>query len=112
MMKGIGKIKNKIRRMNEMSKLNRLLKNARLRRCPHPSSLRRTLKYASLLGISGALHPGIFDQPAKNDFFNRLSKFKVQINVKCEAPRPQGGACGALAGQTPEFKKEFCARVI
>jgi len=62
--------------------INRLLKNAHLRRSPHPSSLRRTFKYASLLRISGApgerdfaklnLHPGIFDQPAKNDFFNRF----------------------------------------
>jgi hypothetical protein len=32
----------------------RLLKNAHLRRFPHPSSLRRTSKYTSLLGISGA----------------------------------------------------------
>jgi hypothetical protein len=55
------------------SGLNRLLKKARLRRSPHPSSLRRTFKYASLLRISGALHPDIFDQSAKNDFFNRLS---------------------------------------
>jgi hypothetical protein len=34
--------------------------------------LRRTSKYASLLRISGALHPGIFDQPAKDEFFNGL----------------------------------------
>jgi len=47
---------------------SRLLKNARLRRSPHPSSLQRTFKYASLLRISGALHLGIFEQPAKNDF--------------------------------------------
>jgi hypothetical protein len=39
------------------------MKNAHLRRSPHPSSLRRTFKYASLLRISGALHLGIFDQP-------------------------------------------------
>src|SRR4030042_6977939 len=51
---------------------NRLLKKAHLLRCPHPSSLRRTSKYASLLSISGALHLGIFEQPAKNDFFSRL----------------------------------------
>ena len=49
-----------------------LLKNAHLRRSPHPSSLQRTSKYASLLRISGALHLGIFDQPEKNEFFNRL----------------------------------------
>jgi hypothetical protein len=53
---------------------NRLLKNAHLRRSPHPSSLRRTSKYASLLRISGALHPGIFEQPMKIDFFSKLLK--------------------------------------
>jgi len=60
----------------------RLLKNAHLRRCPHPSSLRRTSKYASLLRISGALHlpacrsfgvgRGFFEQPEKNYFFSSL----------------------------------------
>jgi hypothetical protein len=50
----------------------RLLKNAPLRRSPHPSSLQRTFKYASLLRISGALHLGISDQPVKNEFFNGL----------------------------------------
>jgi hypothetical protein len=37
--------------------------------------------YASLLRISGALHPGIFDQPAKNDFLNRLLLFDI-IKIK------------------------------
>jgi hypothetical protein len=50
----------------------RLLKNAHLRRSPHPLSLQRTSKYASLLRISGALHLGIFDQPEKNEFFDTL----------------------------------------
>jgi hypothetical protein len=50
----------------------RLLKNAHLRRYPHPSSLRRTSKYASLLRISEALHPSIFEQPIKIDFFGNL----------------------------------------
>src|SRR5512139_1819289 len=50
----------------------RLLKNAHLRCYPHPSSLRRTSKYASLLRISGALHLGIFEQSEKNDFFGKL----------------------------------------
>ena len=58
--------------------LARLLKNAHLRRCPHPSSLRRTFKFASLLRMSGAFHPGIFDQPAKNEFFNRLLQYKTE----------------------------------
>jgi len=48
--------------------LSRLLKNAHLLRCPHPSSLRRTSKYASFLRISGALHLDIFEQPGKIDF--------------------------------------------
>jgi len=48
------------------------LKNAHLQRSPHPSSLQRTSKYASLLKISGALHPGIFDQPEENAFFDGL----------------------------------------
>jgi hypothetical protein len=50
----------------------RLLKNAHLRRFPHPSSLRRTPKYASLLRPSGALHLGIFEQSEENDFFSKL----------------------------------------
>jgi len=41
-------------RVEENGIISRLLKNAHLRRCPHPSSLRRTSKYASLLRISGA----------------------------------------------------------
>jgi hypothetical protein len=52
---------------------SRLLKNAHLRRSPHPSSLRRTGKYASLLWISGALDLDVFEQPVSRDFFrNRL----------------------------------------
>ena len=41
----------------------RLLKNAHLRRCPRPSSLRRTGMYDSLLGVSGALYLSVFEQP-------------------------------------------------
>jgi hypothetical protein len=48
---------------------SRLLKDAYQSRAsgdfPHPSSLRRTFKYASFLRISGALHLGIFEQPEK-----------------------------------------------
>jgi hypothetical protein len=71
--------------------ISRLLKNAHLLRFPHPLSLRRTAKYASLLRISGAcakplrrrqegsrerdfaklnLHLNIFEQPEENDFFS------------------------------------------
>jgi hypothetical protein len=45
-----------------------MLKNTHLRRSPHPSSLQRTYKYASLLRISGALHLGIFEHPEKATF--------------------------------------------
>jgi hypothetical protein len=47
-----------------------LLKNGHLLRFPHPSSLRRTAKYASLLRISGALHLALFEQPGEDDFFS------------------------------------------
>jgi hypothetical protein len=36
--------------------ITRLLKNGHLLRFPHPSSLQRPAKYASLLRILGALH--------------------------------------------------------
>ena len=48
---------------------SRSLKNAHLRRCPHPSSLRRTGLYDSLLGISGALYLRVFEQPARRATF-------------------------------------------
>src|SRR4030042_2694314 len=51
----------------------RLVKNTHLWRSSHPSSLRRTIKYASLLRISRALHLGIFDQPAKDGLFDKIS---------------------------------------
>jgi len=50
----------------------RLSENAHLLRYPHPSSLRRTFMYASLLGISEALHLDIFHQPLRNRFFGSL----------------------------------------
>jgi hypothetical protein len=45
------------------------MKNANLLRYPHSSSLRRTSMYASFLGISGALHLDVFDQPSAWVFF-------------------------------------------
>src|SRR3989304_239033 len=59
----------------------RLLKNAHLRRCPRPSSLRRTELYASLLGISGALHLGIFQQPAIQGLFITLLSLNSEVLV-------------------------------
>jgi len=58
---------------------SRLLKNGHLLRFPHPSSLRRTSKYASLLRISGALHLALFEQPEKDDIFNRLLNFRLKF---------------------------------
>jgi len=55
---------------------SRVLKKGHLLRFPHPSSLRRTAKYASLLGISGALHLALFEQPGKDDFFGSLLEGK------------------------------------
>jgi len=52
------------------------LKNTHLLRYAHPSSLRRTEKYASFLRISRALHLDIFDQPGKNYFFKKLVNCK------------------------------------
>jgi hypothetical protein len=49
-----------------------LLKNGHLLRFPHPSSLRRTAQYASLLRILGALHLALFEQPGEDDFFRSL----------------------------------------
>jgi hypothetical protein len=43
--------------------------------CLHPSSLRRTFMYASLLGISGALHLDVFEQSVNMDFFNTIKFF-------------------------------------
>jgi hypothetical protein len=45
------------------------LSKAEGRRFPHPSSLRRTEKYASLLWISGALDLDVFEQRVSRDFF-------------------------------------------
>jgi hypothetical protein len=62
----------------------RLLKKGHLLRFPHPSSLQRTYKYASLLRISGApakrdfaelnLHLVLFEQPEK-DYFSANCQF-------------------------------------
>jgi len=64
---------------------SRLLKNAHLRRFPYPSSLRRTLKYASLLRTSGALHLGIFEQPVLNHFFSILLEAGFYFGLAIES---------------------------
>ncbi len=50
----------------------RLSENVHLLRYPHPSSLRRTSRYASFLGISEALHMDIFHEPLRSWFFDSL----------------------------------------
>jgi hypothetical protein len=62
--------------------VSRLLKNGHLLRFPHPSSLQRTAKYASLLRISGALHLAFFEQPKKEDFFSSQLEFKVKPLIR------------------------------
>jgi hypothetical protein len=62
----------------------RLLKNGHLLRFPHPSSLQRTGKYASLLMISGALHLALFEQPEKDDFFDSLLELSAMELVENE----------------------------
>ena len=52
--------------------LSMMLNNAHLLCYPRPSSLRRTSMYASFLGISGALHLGIFQHPVEQVFFSNL----------------------------------------
>jgi hypothetical protein len=44
--------------------ISRMLKSTHLLRSPHPSSLRRTGMYVSLLGMSGALYLDAFEHPA------------------------------------------------
>jgi hypothetical protein len=68
-----------------LSCLIRLLKNARLRRYPAASPSRRRGKKSLLirrdatLRISGALHPSIFDQPAKMTFSTGSNDLKPLI---------------------------------
>jgi hypothetical protein len=69
---------------------SRLLKNIHLPRCAHPSSLRRTVKYASFLMISRALHLHVFDQPVKKHLFNTLlDVLRVQKNI-LRSRNPEG----------------------
>ena len=82
----------------------RLLKNAHLLRFPHPSSLRRTSKYASLLRISGALHLGIFEQPAKNHFFSNLMEHRNTLGPRSKTA-PLSTTKGVLVESSPRHHK-------
>jgi hypothetical protein len=75
-----------------------LLKNGHLLRFPHPSSLRRTAKYASLLRISGALHLTLFEQPEKGDLFSGLLIFDLpSLILRYSAIRnPHSAICLSL----------------
>jgi hypothetical protein len=55
------------------------MKNANLLCYPHSSLLRRTFMYASLLGISGALHFDVFDQPARQVFSGGYFRFFLDV---------------------------------
>jgi len=65
------------------------LSNVEGRRCPHPSSLRRTGKYDSLLGISGALYLSVFEQPASRVFFSILLDQRAKSKEKNQRLEPQ-----------------------
>ena len=60
---------------------SRLLKNTHLLRCAHPSSLRRTVTYASFLLISRALHLDVFDQPGRKLLFKQPDRFNLNLRV-------------------------------
>jgi len=62
--------------------ISRLLKNTHLLRCAHPSSLRRTKKYASFLLISRALHLDVFDQPGEKLLFQQPVRDYAEIFIK------------------------------
>jgi hypothetical protein len=63
----------------------RLSENVHLLRYPHPSSLRRTSMYASFLGISEALHLGIFRQPLRIRFFDSLNSYSEMPSTGFDA---------------------------
>jgi hypothetical protein len=64
------------------SKYSRLLKNTHLLRYAHPSSLRRTEKYASFLMILRALHLNVFEQPVKKILFQQPIELDVHFLAK------------------------------
>jgi hypothetical protein len=68
------------------------MKNAHLRRYLHSSSLRRTGQYASLLGISGALHLDVFDRPAKSAYLSKLLILGLGKNPCPEAESRENNA--------------------
>jgi len=71
--------------------LTRPLKNAHLLRFAHPSSLRRTGLYASFLGISQALHLGIFPQPVNIGYDNKLLGRRSRRHERAR----HGPSCGS-----------------
>jgi len=85
-----------------LNDFSRLLKKAHLLRFLHPSSLRRTSKYASLLRISGALHLDIFEQPEKNHFFSNL----LDISSAFPSPVRREGGEGGEDKKTDDPKGE------
>gem|GEM_PF-4283155 len=95
--------------------ISRSLKNAPLRRFPHPSSLRRTSKYDSLLRISGALHLGIFERPRKIDFFSKLLAHRMApliITGKASPSRPKARTSDKAMSPAEIGKKKNIAKEV
>jgi len=88
------------------------LKNAHLQRSPHPSSLQRTSKYASLLKISGAPANGISAGPTCiGHFLTSLKKCVFDglfILDFAYISRKFASDPGLLSLKT----KKFCARTL
>ena len=62
-------------------------KNTHLLRCPPSSSLDVRTKYASLLGLSGALHLGISDQPGRTVAWRMAGDTMDERKKDRETPR-------------------------
>jgi hypothetical protein len=57
-------------------------KKAHLLRSPPSSSLNVRAQYASLVGILGALHLTLFEQPKRQDRFAQAAGFRHQASKK------------------------------
>ncbi len=72
------------------------MKNVRLLRCAHHSSLRRTKEYALLLMILHALHPAIFEQPLISCMVRLVFCFKVFNPIVWQPRRVYESGAGSL----------------
>jgi len=71
-------------------------------RCAHPSSLRRTKWYASFLGMSRALHLGIFEQALPLDAFGPSSiwAFRAGLLALADGKRSSAALHGSFVAAT------------